>query len=80
MVAQFQDENMESRYVGTRFGYSTPDFCALAETYGFRNTFTLDSIKQLGELETMQKKKSKGPLLVNVVISSGAKALPKMKS
>ncbi len=80
MVAQFQDENMESRYVGTRLGYSTPDFCALAEAYGFRNTFTLDSIKQLGELETIQKKKLKEPLLVNVVISSGAKALPKMKS
>lgn len=80
MVAQFQDENMASRYVGTRYGYSTPDFCALAETYGFRNTFTLDSLNQLGKLESMQKQKSKGPVLVNVVISSGAKALPKMKS
>jgi acetolactate synthase-1/2/3 large subunit len=79
MVAQFQDENMESRYVGTRFGYSTPDFCALAQTYGFRNTFTLDSLNQLGELESM-KKNSRGPVLVNVVISNGAKALPKMKS
>ena len=80
MVAQFQDENMESRYVGTRFGYSTPDFCALAETYGFRNTFTVDSISQIGELESIKKLNSRGPVLVNVIISSGAKALPKMKN
>ena len=80
MVAQFQDENMESRYVGTRFGYSTPDFCALAETYGFRNTITVNSINQIGELESMKKLNSRGPVLVNVVISSVAKALPKMKS
>jgi len=79
MVAQFQDENLESRYVGTRFGYSTPDFCVLAETYGFRNTFTINSINQLGDLESRKKSISKGPVLVNVVISSGAKALPKMK-
>ena len=80
MVAQFQDENMESRYVGTRFGYSTPDFCALAEAHGFRNTFTINSINQLGDLESRKKFNSKGPVLVNVVVSSGAKALPKMKA
>lgn len=80
MVAQFQDENMASRYVGTRFGYSTPDFCVLAETYGFKNTFTINSIDQLGELESIKKSTRKGPVLVNVMISSGAKALPKMKS
>jgi acetolactate synthase-1/2/3 large subunit len=80
MVAQFQDENMDSRYVGTRFGYSTPDFCVLAKTYGFRNTFTVNSMSQLAELESMKKLNSRGPVLVNVIISSGAKALPKMKS
>jgi len=80
MVAQFQDENMDSRYVGTRFGYSTPDFCILAQTYGFRNTFTVNAISQLAELESMKKLNSRGPVLVNVIISSGAKALPKMKS
>ena len=80
MVAQFQDENMESRYVGTRFGYSAPDFCALAETYGFRNTFTIDSINQLDELKSRSNFNASGPVLVNVIISSGAKALPKMKS
>jgi acetolactate synthase-1/2/3 large subunit len=80
MVAQFQDENMESRYVGTRFGYSAPDFCALAKTYGFRNTLTINSINQLDELESRNNLNASGPVLVNVVISSGAKALPKMKS
>ncbi len=80
MVAQFQDENMESRYVGTRFGYSAPDFCILAKAYGFRNTFTIDSMDQLSDLESITKSNSKGPALVNVLISSAAKALPKMKS
>jgi acetolactate synthase-1/2/3 large subunit len=80
MVAQFQDENMESRYVGTRFGYSAPDFCALAETYGFRNTFTINSINQLEEMKFRNNLNASGPVLVNVVISSCAKALPKMKS
>ncbi|CAN1644186.1 IlvB Thiamine pyrophosphate-requiring enzymes [acetolactate synthase, pyruvate dehydrogenase (cytochrome), glyoxylate carboligase, phosphonopyruvate decarboxylase] [Candidatus Nanopelagicaceae bacterium] len=77
MVAQFQDENMKSRYVGTRFGYSAPDFCTLAETYGFRNTFTINSINQL---EFRSNSKAAGPVLVNVIISRGAKALPKMTS
>lgn len=80
MVAQFQDENMQSRYVGTRFGYSTPDFCALAKTHGFESTFTVSSINQLEKLESVIKLHTKGPVLVNVIISGGAKALPKMKS
>ena len=80
MVAQFQDENMQSRHVGTRIGYSTPNFCALAETYGFKHTLTINSINQVSELEAMRKLTTNGPVLVNVMISSGAKALPKMKS
>jgi len=80
MVAQFQDENMQSRYVGTRIGYSSPDFCALAETYGFKHTLTLNSMDQLGELEETLKVNLQSPMLVNVIISDQAKALPKMKS
>jgi acetolactate synthase-1/2/3 large subunit len=80
MVAQFQDENMQSRYVGTRIGYSTPDFCGLAQSYGFKQTLTLNSQAQLVELEAMHKLNSEGPILVNVMISNQAKALPKMKS
>ena len=80
MVAQFQDENMQSRYVGTRIGYSTPDFCELAKTYGFMRTFTFSTGDQYSELEQALSQGAKGPILVNVLISKDAKALPKMKS
>jgi acetolactate synthase-1/2/3 large subunit len=79
MVAQFQDENMESRYVGTRIGYSAPDFCELAKTYGFKRTFTFSNMEQLHDLGKELDKNQLGPILINVLISSEAKALPKMR-
>lgn len=79
MVAQFQDENMNSRHVGTRIGYSTPDFCELAKTYGFEQTLLISDSKQLANIETRRLLVSGIPTLVNVVIPDTAKALPKMK-
>ncbi len=80
MVAQFQDENMESRYVGTRAGYTIPNFCDLALTYGFKKTLEISSLNQIPELESLLKSGISGPVLVNVAISNEAKALPKMKT
>jgi acetolactate synthase-1/2/3 large subunit len=80
MVAQFQDENMESRYVGTKIGYSTPDFTELAKAYGFKHTFALSTQDQLPELEKLLCQNPKSPILVDVLISDKAKALPKMQS
>lgn len=35
MVAQFQEENMDGRYIGTRDGYSNPNFSLVSEAFGF---------------------------------------------
>ena len=80
MVAQFQDENMESRHVGTKIGYSTPDFAELARAYGFEHTFTLSTQEQLPDLEKLLSQNPNSPILVDVSISDKAKALPKMKN
>ena len=79
MVAQFQDENMQSRYVGTREGYKVPNFSELAIAYGFKRTFEFTNIDQISDLDLFLKKGGIGPVLVNVEISNEAKALPKMK-
>ena len=79
MVAQFQDENMQSRYVGTREGYKVPNFSELATAYGIKKTFEFTSLSQISDLELFLKNSGIGPALVNVEISNQAKALPKMK-
>ena len=36
MVRQFQQSYFDSRYFSTKWGYSAPDFCAVAAAYGIR--------------------------------------------
>jgi acetolactate synthase-1/2/3 large subunit len=79
MVAQFQDEYMESRYIGTRVGYSTPDFCTLANAYGISSTLNLESNQDLQFLSGFLLENKGKPALINVSISHNAKALPKLK-
>ena len=33
MIRQFQDTYFESRYIGTKWGYTTPDFCKISQAY-----------------------------------------------
>lgn len=33
MIRQFQDTYFESRYIGTKWGYSTPNFCKISQAY-----------------------------------------------
>jgi acetolactate synthase-1/2/3 large subunit len=79
MVAQFQDEYMDSRYIGTKVGYTTPDFCALANAYGISNTLNLKSDHDLKTLSDFLLESKGKPALINVHISSKAKALPKLR-
>ena len=79
MVAQFQDEYMDSRYIGTKVGYTTPDFCALANAYGISNTLNLKSDHDLKTLSDFLLESKEKPALINVHISSKAKALPKLR-
>lgn len=48
MIRQFQDSYMNSRYYGTQWGYSTPNFCKVAEAYGI-NSRTITFNNQIVE-------------------------------
>lgn len=75
MVAQFQEENLDSRYTGTRTGYSTPNFTKVAEAFGIRSfeIVSLDDSKDIFNLI----QELDVPVIVEVIIPQNAKALPK---
>ncbi len=76
MVAQFQESNLESRFIGTRIGYSTPDFVRVANAFGIEAVL-VDNLSQLDEISEQIKSKV-GPILIEFAIPLEAKALPKM--
>jgi acetolactate synthase-1/2/3 large subunit len=78
MVAQFQEENMESRFVGTRVGYSNPNFKLLASAYGIKNYAKVTDLNDLQKLESTCAEFASGPALIEIIIENSAKALPKM--
>lgn len=75
MVAQFQEENLDSRYIGTRFGYSTPNFAKVADAFGIKS-FQADSLIECREI--FQKIRNlEEPVIIEIDIPQNAKALPK---
>ncbi len=76
MVAQFQETNLDARYVSTQIGYSTPNFVAVAKSYGIKAY----DVKSLNELEDLRDilTESNEPIVLEFQISQLAKALPKM--
>ena len=77
MVAQFQEENMDSRYVSTRIGYSAPDFCAIGSAYGI----TSIKVEHVSDFDLVEKRllsKPREALIVEIMIDNQAKALPKI--
>jgi len=76
MVAQFQESNLDSRYIGTRVGYSTPDFVRVAKSIGI-NALHVSSLESL-ILILESIKPDAGPRLYELAIPIDAKALPKM--
>jgi acetolactate synthase-1/2/3 large subunit len=78
MVAQFQRENLESRFVSTRLGYSSPDFLKLSEAYGIRAT-RIQTTEELSSLPSSYFTDS-GPALIEVEIDQSEEALPKFKA
>jgi thiamine pyrophosphate-dependent acetolactate synthase large subunit-like protein len=79
MVAQFQEENLESRFTGTRDGYSNPNFKLISEAFGIQNYTRIHTKKDLDSFIASPPLTSKGPELVEIIIDKRAKALPKMK-
>ena len=77
MVAQFQETNLDGRYISTREGYSAPDFTKIANAFGIKSL----RFQNLGDLEKAQNFVSawnSGPLVLEFMVSPEAKALPKM--
>jgi acetolactate synthase I/II/III large subunit len=77
MVAQFQEENMDSRYVSTRIGYSTPDFCELANAYGI-DSYKIVKESDFVSVESALLANPNRPSVVEIEIDNRAKALPKI--
>jgi thiamine pyrophosphate-dependent acetolactate synthase large subunit-like protein len=69
---------MESRYVATRDGYSSPNFIALANAFGIPS-FRVQNKVDLMSLQEMINTWVSGPILIEIEISQRAKALPKLK-
>ena len=77
MVAQFQEENMNGRLIGTREGFSNPNFQELARAYGFLNVYKVESESELVELSSSIKEWKDGPSFLEFIIDGRAQALPK---
>lgn len=77
MVAQFQEENMDSRFVATRDGYSVPDFLKVADAFGIPS-IRIDSLDQLETAHEFVSLWEAGPILLEFVVPNDAKALPKL--
>jgi len=77
MVAQFQEENMESRYISTREGYSTPDFCEVAKAFGI-DSYRIRSEEDMQTAEKLLDQISSEPFIIEIEMDNRAKALPKI--
>ena len=78
MVAQFQESNMDGRYISTRDGYSTPDFCSVARAFGIE-AHRFESAQDLEKSTHFVSRWDKGPLILEFKLSLEARALPKME-
>lgn len=77
MVAQFQETNLDGRYVSTREGYSAPDFYRIAKAFGIES-LRFESVDDLKHAENFISAWDTGPLVLEFMVSPEAKALPKM--
>ena len=77
MVAQFQEENMDSRFIATRDGYSVPDFLRVADAFGIP-AMRIESLDHLKAAEEFVAAWGVGPILLEFIVSIDAKALPKL--
>ncbi|HEY3548216.1 MAG TPA: thiamine pyrophosphate-binding protein [Propionicimonas sp.] len=76
MVRQFQESYFEKRYYSTKWGYSAPDFCAVAEAYGIPAFHAEDHDELAKALDAMGVED--GPALLHLTIDADLNAYPKM--
>ena len=78
MVAQFQSENLDSRFIGTRIGYSVPDLERISKAYGFENYHQISKFEDLDSIELVLNNWDDGPIFLEFKIQNSAMALPKL--
>ena len=77
MVAQFQEGNLDGRFVATREDYSCPDFVQVAQAFGI-SSISFDNLQDLEKNLVLVKNWDKGPLILEFKVPNSAKALPKL--
>jgi acetolactate synthase-1/2/3 large subunit len=77
MVRQFQESYFESRYQSTCWGYSAPDFVAVAAAYGI-DAARADRNDELGTTIESMWRDPDAPSLLEVTIDTAANAYPKI--
>lgn len=77
MVRQFQESYFDSRYQSTLWGYSSPDFTAVAKSYGI-DSLKLIHMQDVDEKLSATYSDESKPFLLEVMIETSANAYPKM--
>lgn len=77
MIRQFQDSYFDGRYQSTYWGYSAPDFAAIANAYGIPGK-TISSVQDVQSSLAWLKECNHGPALLQVMIDPHANAYPKI--
>ena len=77
MVRQFQESHSDSRYHSTKWGYSAPDFCKVAEAYGIPS-WRVEAQDDLESVLMEVKALWAGPSLICVKIDGYLNVFPKM--
>jgi len=77
MVAQFQEEYLDSQFVGTRQGYSAPNFAAVAESFGIKSA-RVGGHARLIKNKFPSTEEKKRATLVEIMVDHRFKALPKL--
>ncbi|MGH9552619.1 MAG: thiamine pyrophosphate-dependent enzyme, partial [Terriglobales bacterium] len=77
LVRQFQQSYFEERYQSTVWGYSAPDFAAVARAYGIESA-TISSVNQIKNSIQQLLSNADRPFLLQVMIDMTANAYPKV--
>ena len=76
MVRQFQESYFDGRYYSTKWGYSAPDFCAVARAYDIPAFHAENHGELVKMLEAMGA--DDGPAVLHLTIDADLNAYPKM--
>jgi acetolactate synthase-1/2/3 large subunit len=77
MIRQFQDSYFNGRYQSTYWGYSAPDFSAIAKAYGLP-ALTISANHEIPKAMHWLKENDTGPHLLQVMISHLMNVYPKI--